>query len=555
MQNSRKMLILGSGPSTRELVDWGLDKLPADIDTFGMGAQYRFYREINWWPTYYALADAKVVFSHRSDLANIVQDPGVTTERFFFSWPVCEHPRLKLINHLSTGDFCLRKSVEMGYRDIYLIGIEGQYVEEIAESRPLSREEYLELGFGQLDLPEALMRTMRIITRTPEENPNYFFNDYQREGDVYTLPHSHAHRARVGDAADFALSTGTRVTNLSQRSMIQDFPRSTLSTLIGGPGEDDVETGETAAGSRSSQWYGPFSRRDAKRVDESRIVFELFESGIIPRTRERAVMFDVGACRGDALRAFADRQWTVHAFEPNPPLFEGMSRAFDLPTVTLNELAVSDESKQGLSFFTSEQSAGISSLMPFHDTHEETASVDSVTLDEYLEQAQVDRIDYLKIDAEGFDLNVLRGIDMARHPVEVVLCEFEDRKTRALGYDFHDLAAILQAAGLTVYMSEWHPVVRYGGRHQWRVLKKYPCQPEVPDAWGNLFGFRTDPGIHTLSGAVRDDLLRFDALDTNVRVQQLRQELAEVYASKSWRLTAPLRGLFSMGRKLRSRGH
>ena len=131
-----------------------------------MGAQYRFYRRINWWPTYYALADAKVVFSHRSELAKVIQDTSVTTERFFLSWPVSDHPRLKLINHASTGDLCLRKSVEMGYSDIYLIGIEGQYVEEITQSRPLSKEEYLELGFGQLNLPEQLMRTMRVITET-----------------------------------------------------------------------------------------------------------------------------------------------------------------------------------------------------------------------------------------------------------------------------------------------------------------------------------------------------------------------------------------------------
>lgn len=135
------MLIIGSGPSTKGLIERGLENLPIDIDTFGMGTQHRFYRKANWWPTYYALADAKVVFSQREELAEVIQDPGVTTERFFLSWPVTEHPRHKLINHASTGDFCLRKSVELGYREIYLIGVEGRYVEEIAESRSLPKEE------------------------------------------------------------------------------------------------------------------------------------------------------------------------------------------------------------------------------------------------------------------------------------------------------------------------------------------------------------------------------------------------------------------------------
>jgi FkbM family methyltransferase len=539
VKTGRRMLIIGSGPSTKGLIERGLKNLPIDIDTFGMGAQHRFYRKANWWPTYYALADAKVVFSQRKELAEVIKDPGVTTERFFLSWPVTEHPRLKLINHASTEEFCLRKSVELGYREIYLIGVEGRYVEEIAESRSLPEEEYLALGFGEVKLPKNMMRTMRIITQTPGENPNYFFSDYQRKGDVYSLPHSHAHRARFGDAVQFALAAGAEVTNLSSESMIQDFPRADLSRIFTEP---------PVSGEPGASWYGPFERDEAKRLDESRIVLRLFESCAITRSPEDPVMVDVGACQGGAFSAFADRQWIVHAFEPNPALFEELRMAYDLPSVTINGIAVSDEAEQGLSFFTSEQSIGISSLSPFHETHEETARVDAIRLGDYLERAQVNHIDFLKIDAEGFDLKVLRGVDLQQYPTEVVLCEFEDSKTTPLGYDVHDMARHLQAEGFAVYVSEWYPVTRYGVRHDWRVLKKYPCALDDPKAWGNLLGFRRDPGIHLLSQAFRDETSRVDSQDASKRVVR---ELASVYASRSWRLTAPLRRLFSMAKKLR----
>src|SRR5262249_14812079 len=36
------ILIIGNGPSTQKLIEFGLDKLPPNFDTFGMGAAYRY---------------------------------------------------------------------------------------------------------------------------------------------------------------------------------------------------------------------------------------------------------------------------------------------------------------------------------------------------------------------------------------------------------------------------------------------------------------------------------------------------------------------------------
>jgi hypothetical protein len=81
---------------------------------------------------------------------------------------------------------------------------------------------------------------------------------------------------------------------------------------------------------------------------------------------------------------------------------------------------------------------------------------------------------------------VLKGLDLSQHDVGIILCEFEDRKTQPLGYSTHEMAQYLVDHGYSVYVSEWHPVVRYGGKHQWRMLKPYPCELEDPDAWGKL---------------------------------------------------------------------
>ena len=263
MANNKKIFIIGNGPSTRELAEWGLDNIRSDVDTFGMGIAYRFFREVNWWPTYYALGDSKVVFSHRAELAKVVLDPNVSTERFFFSWPVTAHPRLERIHHCSTGDFCLRKCLELRYQNIYLIGIEGHYVEEILESRPLSGDEYNHLGFDQLGLPEAWKEGLRIISKTPADNPNYFFYGYQQAGDVYSLPQSTKHRDRWKDAAELADSSALKVVNLSEHSKIDGFPKSTLSSFYNILLDDSISPThdllpKTAV--QSSFWYGPFDR-------------------------------------------------------------------------------------------------------------------------------------------------------------------------------------------------------------------------------------------------------------------------------------------------------
>ena len=221
---ARRLLIIGNGPSTRLLAEAGFEQLPDDMDSWGTTAAYRYFENVGWWPTYYALADRKVVFHHRENFARLLDDPKVSTRKFFLSWKVSESPRMELIPHSSTGSFSLKKALELGYRDIYLIGMEGAYVEEILESRSLSAEEIAARGFGVLNLSRAESK-LRIIDRTPTFNPNYFFPGYQQAGDVYSLPQAHTHQANWDGVKALVQETGARVINLSRISKIDAFER------------------------------------------------------------------------------------------------------------------------------------------------------------------------------------------------------------------------------------------------------------------------------------------------------------------------------------------
>lgn len=213
-------------------------------------------------------------------------------------------------------------------------------------------------------------------------------------------------------------------------------------------------------------------------LDESRIVHAAIGT-------KRGVMLDVGAHFGSSLEPFADDGWAIHAFEPDPMNRAQLEGAFgDRPNVTINACAVAAQAGE-MPLFTSDQSTGISSLVPFTDTHKQTGTVSVTTLATYLAQAGIATVDFLKIDVEGYERHVLRGHDWTVKP-EVIVLEFEDSKTVPLGYSWKDLADDLSDRGYAVLVSEWFPIQRYGATHRWRRFEMYPTDLADSAGWGNL---------------------------------------------------------------------
>ncbi len=108
-------------------------------------------------------------------------------------------------------------------------------------------------------------------------------------------------------------------------------------------------------------------------------------------------------------------------------------------------------------------------------------------------------VDFLKIDTEGYDFFVLKGFPWSYHKPCVIECEFEDKKSLPLGYNMRQMADFLIDKGYQLLVSEWHPIVEYGYRHDWRCLKKYPCELEDRDSWGNLLAFAQQSDLEDIT--------------------------------------------------------
>ncbi len=212
--------------------------------------------------------------------------------------------------------------------------------------------------------------------------------------------------------------------------------------------------------------------------------------GAFAKLSQTGVMLDVGAHHGTSLLPFALAGWQVYAFEPDPQNRAVLeANTADLTNVHIDPRALSDHSEQGAAFFQSSQSSGVSSLMSFLPSHQASTSVDVTTLENILDEIAMpaQAVDFLKVDTEGYDLMVLQGWPWAAGQPRLILCEFDDFKTKPLGYDFLALAQFLAGKGYSLLISEWYPIEKYGVQHSWRRFAEYPCRLKSPRAWGNIF--------------------------------------------------------------------
>ena len=132
---------------------------------------------------------------------------------------------------------------------------------------------------------------------------------------------------------------------------------------------------------------------------------------------ERAVIFDVGANKGQSIRSFraAFPLSTIHSFEPSPEVFarELLPRHGKRSGVHLWNMAVG--SAEGTMSLRENSSSGMTSFLApgeaWWGSMMRTTSVPVTTLDAFAARNDVGFIHILKSDTQGFDLEVLKGAE------------------------------------------------------------------------------------------------------------------------------------------------
>ncbi|ACN84720.1 FkbM family methyltransferase [Brachyspira hyodysenteriae] len=114
-----------------------------------------------------------------------------------------------------------------------------------------------------------------------------------------------------------------------------------------------------------------------------------------------SVIFDVGAWKGDTAYFFSKKcndNAKIYAFEPDKNAYETlkfMKEKYKLNNVILKNVLFSNK-KETIDFV---------SMTP--DTP--TVKMDAITIDEFVENDNIERIDYLKMDVEGAEMHIFEG--------------------------------------------------------------------------------------------------------------------------------------------------
>lgn len=146
--------------------------------------------------------------------------------------------------------------------------------------------------------------------------------------------------------------------------------------------------------------------------------------------RSRPIFFDVGANKGQSIRNFRNQfpECTVHSFEPSPATYEQLKNSvqtgdgvsiwnYGLGSVS-GKMKLLENSSSDMTSFLPLGEAGWGKIV-----NETWVTVK--TVDQFCRDNKIQRIDVLKSDTQGFDLEVLKGADKMISEERIGLLYFE----------------------------------------------------------------------------------------------------------------------------------
>jgi len=192
---------------------------------------------------------------------------------------------------------------------------------------------------------------------------------------------------------------------------------------------------------------------------ERKFVLEYLPSKLL--TTE-PVIFDVGSNRGDyaklVLTAFPKAK--LMCFEPNPGTFQLLSQNL-ASSASLFQMGFGKQTGTfDLYFDARDQTSVMATSNPeilksiSKVTETEKVQIKVETLDNFCASQKIDRIDFLKVDTEGFELDILQGAKKMLEEKRINIIQFEFNETAAIqriflkdfyeflaGFDFYRLSS------------------------------------------------------------------------------------------------------------------
>jgi FkbM family methyltransferase len=171
------------------------------------------------------------------------------------------------------------------------------------------------------------------------------------------------------------------------------------------------------------------------------------------KTNKKPIIFDVGANVGSSIKRFdlIFNDSVIHSFEPIKECFDQMVRDYPNKRFLKNNYALG-EKNTNKRFFINKHTV-TSSFFRINKSYDETDKNDkpknnikikTITLDTYINLNKIKKIDILKIDTQGFELNILKGAKKSLKKVihfvevEIIICDYYEKKI-----NLHEIDSIM----------------------------------------------------------------------------------------------------------------
>jgi hypothetical protein len=220
----KRCFIIGNGPS---LKTEDLDRLVNEY-TFASNKIYLAFDQTIWRPTFYSVEDVLVAKNNAERIAALTESTKIFPHHmlkyiprqhnhFYTRWLPPKDNRSSE-RHFSTDlavGLCwgstvtyslMQMAVHMGFKEIYLLGIDHSYV-------------------------ESKVKENNVLVSSGEVN--HFHPDYRKPGEKWHLPVLDRLECSYQYAASFCDSIGVKVYNASRRTELRAFPRVSFDEILG----------------------------------------------------------------------------------------------------------------------------------------------------------------------------------------------------------------------------------------------------------------------------------------------------------------------------------
>lgn len=182
------------------------------------------------------------------------------------------------------------------------------------------------------------------------------------------------------------------------------------------------------------------------------------KENIYAKIKDGDVVLDVGANIGEVLLNIAkvNPNGEIHGFEPVKSTFEKLNKNISLnkfSNVNIHQIALSDKIETVYYEIKEGHSGG--TMMSKEKKDKLNNFLEALTLDEFVRINSINKIDFIKVDIEGFEMNFLKGAEKTIRTFRPsIFMEVDQAKLTRQNSSANELLGKLQSFGYKLYHAE-----------------------------------------------------------------------------------------------------